>query len=107
MNETLLILGMMAVTFLARYPLLAIVGRVELPKRFFRALRYVPVAVLTAITVPAAIMPAGEIDLSPENAYFIGAIVSVVIAWRTKNLLLTILIGMGIFLLWRALFPGG
>lgn len=105
LTELLLILGMFIVTFLARYPLLVIVGRVQLPQRVFRGLRYVPVAVLTAICIPEMVMPNNTIDISLTNAALIGGIAAILIAWRTKNLLLTILGGMGIFLLWRALFP--
>ena len=102
-SEIILILGMLAVTFVARYPLLVIVGRIELPRNVFRALRYVPVAVLTAIIVPAALMPQGEIALGLNNAYFYGAIAAVLIAWRTQNLLYTIGGGMAFFLAWRLL----
>jgi branched-subunit amino acid transport protein len=69
-------------------------------------LRFVPVAVLTAITVPALLLPEGEIAISPLNAYLGAGIVSGVVAWRTKNLLWTIVIGMGTFLLWRLLVNG-
>lgn len=103
MNEALLILGMMLATFVSRYPLLVLVGRVELPDRAARALRYVPVAVLTAISAPAALMPQGDLDFGLDNAYLVGGLVALVVSWRTKSLLLTIVIGMGIFLLWRAL----
>ena len=103
MNEALLILGMMLVTFGVRYPTLVLVGRFELPPMLIRALRYVPVAVLTAIVVPTALMPQGQIEVGLTNAYLYGSIAAVIIAWRTKNLLLTIALGMGIFLLWRAL----
>lgn len=106
LNEALLIFGMFVVTFLARYPLLVLVGRIKLPDSVTRALRYVPVAVLTAICAPAVLMPKNELDLRPQNAALIAAVVSILIAWRTKNLLLTIGGGMGVFLLWRALFGG-
>lgn len=105
MNEAALIIGMAAVTFAVRYPVLAVVGRVPLPNRVFRALRYVPAAVLTAIVVPAALMPEGALDLAPGNAYLVASLLAVLVAWRTKNLLLTIVSGMLFFLLWRALFP--
>ncbi len=103
MNEVMLILGMTVVTFMVRYPLLVVVGRVQLPDPLFRALRYVPVAVLTAISVPAVLMPNGSIDLSLSNSYLIGGIVATGIAWRTRQLLPTIGGGMLVFLLWRAL----
>lgn len=103
MNEVILIFGMMAVTFGIRYPPMAIIGRIELPKPALRALRYVPVAVLTAITVPAAVMPDDKIYIAFDNAYLIGAIVAIIVAWKTRNLLWTILIGMAVFLVWRAI----
>ena len=102
MNELLLILGMALVTFGVRYPMLAIVGRLRLPDRAVRALGYVPIAVLTAITVPAVFMPQGTIDIRPGNTYLVGGIIAALVAWRTKNLLLTIVVGMAAFLLWRA-----
>jgi len=95
MNEVFLIAGMAVVTFLVRYPVMALVGRIPLPKRVFEALRYVPPAVLAAIIVPAVLMPDGQtVFLSAENALLVAAIVAVLVAWRTKNLLLTIVLGM-------------
>jgi branched-subunit amino acid transport protein len=102
MNEVLLVGGMAVVTFLIRYPVLVLVGKIPLPDRVFRALRYVPPAVLAAIIVPAVLMPDGaNIDFSPTNSYLVAGIASALIAWRTKNLLLTIVLGMAIFLLLR------
>lgn len=104
MNEVLLILGMMVVTFSARYPVMAIVGRIELPERMFRALRYVPVAVLTAIIVPELFVRDGHVAITIANAYLIGGMVAIFVSWRFRNLLMTIVVGMGVFLLWRAIF---
>ena len=95
MNEVVLIAGMAVVTFLVRYPVMALVGRIPLPKRVFEALRYVPPAVLAAIIVPAVVFPSGpEVFLSVENTRLVAAIFTVLVAWRTKNLLLTIVLGM-------------
>ncbi len=49
MDEVLLILGMGIVTFGVRYPLLALVGRLDMPVPLVRALRYAPPAILAAI----------------------------------------------------------
>jgi branched-subunit amino acid transport protein len=103
MSEALLILGMTLVTFGVRYSTLALVGRLRLPEPVFRALRYVPAAVLTAIVVPAVLLPDGRFALHPANAHLIGAVVAVLVAWRTRSLLWTILVGMAVFLLWRGL----
>lgn len=101
--ELMLIAGMAVVTYLTRYPMLVIVGKVTLPLWIARALRYVPVAVLTAICVPAVLMPQGQVDVGIDNAYLFAGIFATVVAWRSKNLLLTIALGMAGFFLWRAL----
>ena len=103
MNQTefLLILGMTAVTFLPRYLPMLVVGKIPLPDSLFRALRYVPVAVLTAISVPAALMPKGTVDFALSNAYLYASIAAVFIAWRFQNLLATIMGGLLVFFLWR------
>ncbi len=103
MNELLLVAGMAAVTFAVRYPVLVLVGKIPLPEGVFHALRHVPPAVLTAIIVPSVLMPQGTVDVSPTNAYLVAGIVSALVAWRSKSLLLTIIIGMAVVLAWRAL----
>ena len=90
----------MLVTFLVRYPVLALVGRIDLPERVLNALRYVPPAVLTAIIIPE--MFVREEGISFGNAYLVAGIVAGIIAWRTRNLLLTITLGMAFFLVWWA-----
>ena len=106
MSDALLLLGMMLVTFSVRYLTLTIVGRLDLPDPFFRALRFVPPAVLTAIIAPAMLMPADSLDISHTNAYLVAGIAWVGVAWWRKNLLLTILVGMAVFLLWRVVVGG-
>jgi branched-subunit amino acid transport protein len=96
--EILMVLGMMAVTFGVRYPVLALVSKLSLPQAVLDALKFVPPAVLTAIIAPAVLMPAGQVDFRLNNAYLIAGIAAALISWRTKNLLLTIVLGMAIFL---------
>lgn len=103
MNEVLLILGMTVVTFGVRYPVLALLGQMTLPPAVMRGLKYVPAAVLTAIVAPAMMMPDGQVQPTPENAHLIGGLVAVLVAWRSKSLLATIVLGMAAFLVWRAL----
>ena len=102
--EILMIVGMMAVTFGVRYPVLALVSRLSLPPAVLDALKFIPPAVLTAIVVPAVLMPEGLLNLRFDNAYLVAGVAAAVISWRTKNLLLTIVLGMAIFLGWRWLF---
>ena len=105
MQQMGLILGMAVVTFACRYPLLALVSRAPLPEPVLRAMRFIPPAVLTAIIVPAVLMPGGErIELSMANSNLVAGLVAALIAWRSKNLLLTIIVGMVMLWLWRWFF---
>jgi branched-subunit amino acid transport protein len=94
MNEVLLIAGMTAVTFLPRYGVMALLGRVQLPEPVARALKFVPPAVLSAIILPSVLYKDDHLFLSPQNPYLIAGIVAGLVAWRSRSLLLTIVIGM-------------
>jgi branched-subunit amino acid transport protein len=94
--------GMAAVTFLIRYLLLPLSDRVSLTHGMRRALRYVPPVVLTAIIVPAVLIPDGySYHVSWENPYLLGAVVTAIIGKVTRNLLVTIITGMAFFALWQ------
>jgi len=99
-NEWALIGGMILVTMLVRYPVLALSGRLRLSDRLLQALNYVPPAVLTAIIVPMVLVEDGALWLSWENARLVGAIAAIGVGFWRKNLLLTIVVGMAAFLLW-------
>lgn len=94
LREVLMIVGMAAVTIATRYPVLALFRHVEFPPLLLAALKYIPPAVLAAIVVPGLVAPQGDIDLSLRNDFLIAGLFAAVIAWRTNNLLLTILLGM-------------
>ncbi len=100
-REIILIAGMVAVTFAARYLPLVMAGRLRLPRIVETALRYVPVAVLTAITVPAVLMPKGTLAVEVGNPYLFGSLAAILVAWLTKRLLPTIAGGMAVFLFWK------
>ena len=100
-NEWLLISGMALVTFLIRYPMIALSGRMQLPESLLQALKYVPPAVLTAIVVPTVLIESGELWLSWENARLAGAIAALIVGLWRKNLLLTIVVGMAVFIAWQ------
>ncbi|MFT6915540.1 MAG: branched-subunit amino acid transport protein [Motiliproteus sp.] len=100
MNETALILGMFIVTFGVRYLLWGTAGRFHFPAWLSHALGFVPAAVLTAIIVPSVLMPDGQhLDLTLGNAYMLAAICALIIALWRNNLMLTILVGMTVFVL--------
>ncbi len=101
METVYLIVGMVCVTFSIRYVLLPFSGRFRFSDRMRGALQYVPPAVLTAIIVPAVLLPNGTtLNFSLDNAYLAGAVATVTIGKISNNLLITIAGGMAFFALW-------
>ena len=94
LNLWLTIIACGIVTFLIRLSFIAIHGRVTMPLWFTRALTFVPVAVLSAITLHEILVQSNALNFSPLNPRLIAGIVAVFVAWRTKNILLTIAVGM-------------
>lgn len=92
------ILGMGLITYLIRLSLFLLPERAMLPPWMLRALRYVPAAVLSAIILPELLLPEGTFDLSLGNERLLAGVVAAVVAWRTRNVLLTV--GAGLVLLW-------
>ncbi|MGD2077786.1 MAG: AzlD domain-containing protein [Chloroflexota bacterium] len=86
-------------TYATRLSFILLFGRREIPGLVRRALRFVPPAVLTAIIFPELLLPAGEFDLSLGNERLMAGLVAALVAWRSKNVLLTILAGMAMLLL--------
>ena len=72
-----------------------------MPAPVFRALKYVPPAVLTAIIVPAMLYKNDQLTISYTNDFLVAGVVSVIVSWRSKNLLLTIVVGMLTLFAWR------
>jgi len=93
-----------AITFLTRLSFIAILGQREIPAWLQRSLRLVPPAVLTAILVPELIFHSGSLDLSLGNFRLIAGLLAALVAWRTRNTLLTILVGMAVLFLLQAIF---
>ncbi len=94
MNIWLVMLLGGALTFGMRMSFIYLFGRYEMPVVVKRALRFVPPAVLSAIIAPALFMPENALDVSLGNDHLLAGIVAILVAWRTKNTLLTILAGM-------------
>ncbi len=102
MDTFFLVAGMALVTFLIRYGLLPLSGRFTFSKGMTRALGFVPPTVLTAIIVPAALLPDGHtLQFSLSNPYLVGAVLTAAIGRLSGNLLVTILGGMAAFVLWQ------
>ncbi|MCC7043617.1 MAG: AzlD domain-containing protein [Acidobacteria bacterium] len=101
----LLIVGMAAVAFLSRAIFILPGSRLSLPPTVEKVLRYAPAAALVAIIVPDLFRVDGVVVLSVDNPRVVAGAVALVVAARTRNILLTIAGGMAALLLaglvWR------
>jgi len=98
MTLWLIIIGMGLVTYAIRLSPIVLLERVDIPPVIRRALRFVPPAVLSAIILPGLLRPGGALDLSLGNARLLAGVLTALVAWRSKNVLLTI--GVGMAALW-------
>jgi branched-subunit amino acid transport protein len=82
-------------TFLMRLSFVGVAARYRMPPMLERALRYVPPAVLVALIVPDLVAHSGGVDLSLGNARLWAGTLAILVAWRTRNIPLTLAVGMG------------
>ena len=100
MNIWLVMLFGGLITFGMRFSLIYLFGRFEVPLTMRRALHYVPPAVLSAIIFPELFLRNGVLDISFDNIRLLAGFVAILIAWYSKNTLITIIVGMlALFLL--------
>ncbi len=86
-------------TYAIRLSFILFFSKMDIPSLLQRAFRFVPVAVLSAIIFPALFLPKGVLVLSFSNARLLAGSIAVVVAWRTKNVLATLVVGMGVLYL--------
>ena len=79
------ILGAGAVTFALRLSFIALLGRIRIPPSLGRA-------------IPLLFYEGGALEVSPGNERLLAGLVAALIAWRTRNVLLTL--GGGMATLW-------
>lgn len=103
MNIWLTMLAAGLLTYTIRLSFIILLAKVDVPDTLRRALHYVPPAVLSAIVFPEMFLRDGAIDISFGNARLLSGIAAALIAWLTKNILLTLLTGMAVLLILQAL----
>lgn len=106
MEKLWIIAAMGAVTYLPRALPLAVLAQMKIPEGFIRWLRFVPVAVLAALLAPELLLREGTFDLSLQNQFLIAAVPCFLVAVKTKNLLLTVGVGLTAAILLQAVLPG-
>ena len=100
MNIWLVMLLGGLITFAIRFSLIYLFGRFHIPETMRQALRYVPPAVLSAIIFPELFFHEGTLNLSLDNTRLLAGLVAIIVAWISRNTLITIIAGMfALFLL--------
>jgi branched-subunit amino acid transport protein len=100
MNIWLVMLFGGLITFGMRFSLIYLFGRFEVPETMRRALHYVPPAVLSAIIFPELFLRDGTLNLALDNTRLLAGLIAILVAWFSRNTLITIIAGMiALFLL--------
>ncbi|MDX1657812.1 MAG: AzlD domain-containing protein [Nitriliruptorales bacterium] len=82
-------------TWAMRASLILLFRDATVPDVVERGFRYVGPAVLAALSVPGLLAPGGSLDLT--GLRIPAGIVAGLVAWRTENLLLTLVAGLAVF----------
>ena len=100
----LVILGMGAITYGLRAGSLLLAERLPRQAWLGSFLRFVPVAVLSAIVALEMAFPDAALDLSPVSYHrLLAGALAILVAWRTRRMLPTILVGMAALWILQAL----
>lgn len=105
MNIWLLLLICGGLTYLIRLSFIAFFSNREIPSWLQSSLKYVPPAVLSVIIFQSLFYPADKLAVSMSNTRLLAGLIAGLIAWRTRNALLTILLGMIALVILNLLIP--
>ncbi len=94
MNIWLVMLLGGLLTFGTRLSFIFLFSHSNVPEWLRRALRFVPPSVLSAIILPEILIVNNKIDFSLNNVRLLAGLVAILVAWRSRNALVTILVGM-------------
>ena len=98
----LIFIAMAMGTFALRFSFIYLFGKVDVPDWLQDALRFVPASVLAALVFPALTYSESTLDLTLNNIRLLAGIGGALVAWRTKNVMWTIVVGMVLFWILQA-----
>ena len=94
MTAWIMIIAIGVINFALRFVPITLLARIELPGWLKHALVYVPPAVLTAIITPALFFPGGAPTIVLDPPRLLAALLAVLVAWKTRSALWTVILGM-------------
>jgi len=92
------IVGLAGVTVLTRSFFFISDKPWHLPGWAQRGLQYAPIAALSAVVIPEIVMSQGHLIGTWQDARLFAAVAGTVVYFRTRNVLLTIVLGMAVYL---------
>lgn len=98
------ILGSAIVTYFTKFPLLVISGGNKIPEKLRKYLSFIAPAILTALIAPSIFTVEGKLDLSINNYYLPAAVITVILAYFSKSMLASIIVGLSSVALMSWLF---
>lgn len=81
-------------TFALRFSFIYMMDKITFPGPINKMLKFIPVSVLPAIVVPAIAFEKSTAMYSFDYLRIAAGVIAAAIAWKTKNMLLTIALGM-------------
>jgi len=87
-------LAVFAGTFALRFSFIGLHGHLRIPPLFRRALAYVPASVLAALVLPAVTLSGPAHEFALDNLRLPAAAIAALVAWKSHNTLLTLIVGM-------------
>ncbi len=94
----LVVIGLALITAVSRSFFFLSDREWRLPHWAQRGLQYAPIAALSAVVVPEIVMTQGELIATWQDARLFAATVGVAVYFAKRNVLLTIVLGMGVYL---------
>ena len=94
MNIWVIMIAAGLITYTMRLFFILLVGKKEIPNNIRMGLQFVPPVVLTAIIVPEVLFSDNVIQLNVGNYRLVAAVLTCIVAWKTKSAILTVVVGM-------------
>ncbi|MBP2639613.1 MAG: putative rane protein [Firmicutes bacterium] len=97
-----LIIVMAIAALFTRFASVFLLRRTGMPDALQRCLKWIPIGVFSALVASAIFSPKGVLNLSLYNPYLAAGVVTIFLAWRFRNFVVTVGIGTITMLLLRA-----
>ncbi len=105
MNLWLVVIVAGVLTFLIRLSFISLLANWGMPPLVQRALGFVPPAVMSAIVFPELLVRDSQFAASMDNHRLIAGAIAILVAWRFKKIMPTIVVGMAALWLLQWLAP--